>query len=450
MSEDTAMEHLPSPAGGRVGGRAARAATVGTLLEYYDFTLYAGAAATVFPKVFFPDSSPLFASLQAVGTFSIAFLVRPIAAYYLGSLGDRVGRRRILTLTLMIMGIATFLVGLVPSYATIGAAAPVVLIVLRVAQGIGAAGEYGGAVIVAFEFAPEKRRGFYGSLPGLGVNLGGALGSILLLVMSASVSGDQFLTWGWRVPFLVGGVLAGYALYVRFRLPETPAFKNVEQSGAMSRTPLRDALSNQWRVLAAILFCMVGVAGLGYFYITFAVSYASNTVGLSRTATFAGLLVGYIAQGLCVPIFGWMSDVVGRRTVIIAGFLLAGAMAFPFFGLIRPDWPIGLWLGLFVCNGLAVGAVYAPVGTLLSERLPARYRYSGLALSRETGNVIGAAAIPPLAVYLSYATAGTTALSLVVVGLAILGVVSMLALPKPGIGRAEVEAPAPQAISEAR
>jgi MFS family permease len=343
LSEEGVIEHRRTggPAGGpapdgRQRGRAARAATVGTLLEYYDFTLYAGAAATVFPQVFFPGSSPFAASLQAIGTFSIAFLVRPIAAYYLGSLGDRIGRRKILTLTLMIMGVATFLIGLVPSHASIGVAAPILLIVLRVAQGIGAAGEYGGAVIVAFEFAPEKRRGFYGSLPGLGVNLGGALGSILLLVTSAVVSGDQFLSWGWRVPFLLGGALAGYALYVRMRLPETPAFKNVEESGSTSRSPLLDALRNQPRVLATMLFCMVSVAGLGYFYVAFAVSYASNTVGLSRTATFAGLLVGYIAQGLCVPFFGWLSDLVGRRTVIVSGFVFAGAMAFPFFALIRP------------------------------------------------------------------------------------------------------------------
>jgi MFS transporter, MHS family, shikimate and dehydroshikimate transport protein len=285
--------------------------------------------------------------------------------------------------------------------------------------------------VVAFEFAPRNRRGLFGSLPAVGPAMGGALGSIVLLAASSAVSGPDFLSWGWRIPFLVGGLLAVYAYYLRRQLPETPEFTRTAASGKTSRSPLRDAIRNQPRVLVAMLFTFFALGAHANIYTAFGASFAGRTAGLSSTALFTAILIAYGSQVLFIPLFGWLSDIVGRRLVVGFGFVVLAAMGFPFFALIQPGWPLGLWIGMLLANGLALAAVFAPIATLLAELLPSSYRYSGLALSRETGNAIGAVVVPPVAVVLS-SDGTTTTLSLVLIALAALGILGLLALPRAG------------------
>jgi MHS family shikimate/dehydroshikimate transporter-like MFS transporter len=410
-------------------GRAARAATIGSVLEYYDFTLFAAAAATVFPKVFFPDASPLLASLQSIGIFSIAYIVRPLAGWILASLGDRKGRSRILLRTLMIMGVATFLVGLLPGYTAIGAAAPVLLILLRLAQGIGAAGEYNGAVLVAVEFAPKKRRGLYGSFPALGPAAGGTLASLVMLTVSSALSGPAFLDWGWRIPFLAGGVLAIYAYWLRRTLQETPDFRRAEAAGTTSRTPLRDVIRSHPRILVAMLLIFLTLGGHTNMYLVFGPSFAGRTAGFSPTILFIAIVVGYGSQVLVTPFFGWLSDQIDRRIVVGSGFVLLVLFAYPFFWLIQPGWPLGMMIGVVLTQGIAISAIFAPISTLMAERLPPQVRFSGLALSRETGNAIGSAVFPVLAVVLT-STGATDGLSLLLVVLAVVGLLAVTVIPR--------------------
>ncbi|KAA9157323.1 MHS family MFS transporter [Amycolatopsis acidicola] len=407
----------------KVRRKAGTAAFFGSVLEYYDFSLYATAAATVFPKVFFPGASPFLASLQSIATFSIAFLVRPLMGSFLGSLGDRVGRQRVLIFTLLTMGIATACVGLIPGHATIGWLAPVLLVLLRILQGIGASGEFGGATLVAVEFAPKRRRGLLGSLPAAGASFGGMLGSVIMLAVSSSLTSAQFLDWGWRIPFLLSLVLVSYGLWLRIRLPETPSFKTIERK---ARTPLRDILRHRPGAIAAIVAIVTAQTGFGYFYLVFVVSYAGNHIGLSSNDTFIGLIVAQVSCGLLIPVFGILSDLWGRRTVITIGMVASGALAFPNFALIRPDWPMGLWLAMFLGNGVAASAIVAPAGPLVAELFPARYRYSGMGLAREFGNMLGAACIPLLAVQLSYTSNAKAALGVMLVALAVLGLAGVV------------------------
>ncbi|MBW0101228.1 MFS transporter [Pseudonocardia sp. KRD291] len=426
--------------------RAGTAAFAGSVLEYYDFSLYASAAATVFPTVFFPGSSPFLATVQSVATFAVAFLVRPLGGAILGSIGDRIGRQRVLVFTLVIMGVATIGIGLVPSYSAIGWLAPALLVLLRLLQGIGASGEFGGATLVAVEFAPEGRRGLLGSLPAAGASFGGMLGTLALLAASSVLPAEQFFDWGWRIPFLLSAVLVGYGLWLRIGLPETPSFRRIDRDGGTARTPLRDILRRQPGSVLAIVAIVTAQTGFGYFYLVFVVSYAGNQIGLSRTDTFVGLLVAQISCGLLIPVFGWLSDRIGRKTVITMGLVASGALAFPFFGLVQPGWPLGLWIAMFLGNGVAASAIVAPAGPLVAELFATRYRYSGMGLARELGNMVGAAGVPLLAVQLAYAGDGTTALSVMLTCLALLGLVGVLVAtrlngPSPDAEEAEDRAP---------
>ncbi|GAA2892981.1 MFS transporter [Pseudonocardia halophobica] len=425
----------PSIAGERAGpegsrsGRAGKAAFVGTVLEYYDFSLYGSAAATVFGTVFFAGSSPFLATLQSVATFAVAFLVRPIAGAVLGSVGDRIGRRRVLVGTMLVMGVATMGIGLVPGYATLGAAAPVLLVALRVLQGIGASAEFGGATLVAVEFAKPGRRGLLGSLPGTGAALGGVLGTLMLLAVSSLTTSEQFLDWGWRIPFLLSIVLVGYGIWLRRHLPETPEYRRAEEAGATVRSPLREILRTRRRQVLAIIAIVTAQTGFGYFYIVFVVSYAGGEqVGLSRTVTFAALLSAQLAGTVLTPVFGALSDRIGLRPVIAFGLAFSAVLAFPFFALVRGDWPPGLFIAMILANGVAATAIVAVAGTLVTELFDPGVRYSGMGLARETGNMIGAAATPLLAVQLAHLGAGTWPLSLLLVALSAIGGLGLLAV----------------------
>lgn len=417
----------------RAARRAVHASFAGTVFEYYDFSLYATAAAAVFPTVFFPGASPFLATLQSVATFSVAFLIRPFGGAILGSIGDRVGRRSVLVFAMVVMGFATIAIGFIPGARTIGWVAPVLLLVLRVLQGVGASAEFSGATLVAVEYATERRQGLLGSIPAAGNGLGGILGTVALLVAQTALPRAEFLAWGWRIPFLLGGVLVAYGLWTRAKLPETPAFRSIDRAGTRSRTPVRDVLRQRPRSLLAIMLIVLSRTGLAYFFLVFLVAYSANQIGLSRSATLIGLLVTYVSLAVLTPFFGWLSDLVGRVPVIVGGLLLEAALAFPLFLTIRRDWPAGLWLSMFLGGGVAIAACVAPIGRLVAEILPVRLRYGGMGLANETGIAIGGAVVPPLAVSVAFLEgAGTAPLSLLLVGVALLGFVGLVLLPRQG------------------
>ncbi|MFC4944239.1 MFS transporter [Pseudonocardia sp. GCM10023141] len=430
----TAPSPLPAAApvvDRRTAARASRAAIIGTTIEYYDFTLFGLAAATVFPTVFFAGASPFVATLSSIATFSVAFLVRPFSGALLGSLGDRIGRRRVLVLSMTLMGIATVVIGLIPAASTIGGAAPLALLAMRVLQGVGASAEYSGATLVAMEFAAPHRRGLLGALPAAGNGIGGMVGTLAMLVASTTLSAEQFHAWGWRVPFLFGGVILVYGLWLRVRLPETPEFEPARRAGETSRTPLRDTLRTGLRAILAVMLIVLARTGLAYFFLVFLVSFAARQVGLSATTVLVANLVSTVVYVVLTPSFGALSDRAGRIPVILGGLGLVAVTAFPLFALVRPGWPFGLVLAMIIGNGVAVAAMVAPVGRLITELFPATHRYSAMGLANETGIAVGGAVVPPLAVYLAYLPgAGTTALSLLLIAVAALGVAGLALLPR--------------------
>ncbi|MFD9664086.1 MFS transporter [Rhodococcus sp. NPDC059968] len=384
--------------------KASRAAFVGTLLEYYDFSLYASAASVVFASVFFSGSSPFLGTLQAVGTFAVGFLVRPLGGVILGSLGDRIGRKKILVFTLVLMGVATLLVGVLPSYAQIGWVAPALLVFLRILQGIGASGEYGGAALVAVEFAPQKKKGLMGSLPGMGAALGGVLGTLSLLTVSTLMPQESFLAWGWRIPFLCSVVILAYGLWLRRSLPETPAFRAIEESNTVSKTPILDVIRQQPRALLTVLLMTVGQTGIGYFYIVFMGTFGKNQLGFGGTEVLIGLIAAQLANGILIPLFGSLSDRVGRAPVIMFGFLYSAVFAWVGISLLSGVGtpPLLYWVVMALGNGVGVAAIFGPMGAYVIELFHTQHAYSGLGLGREAGNALGAAAIPVIAVALAF------------------------------------------------
>ncbi|MGX7728114.1 MFS transporter [Rhodococcus sp. 2H158] len=402
--------------------RASRAAFVGTLLEYYDFSLYASAASIVFASVFFTGSSPFLGTLQAVATFAVGFLVRPVGGVILGSLGDRIGRKKILVFTMLLMGGATLLVGLLPSYAQIGWAAPALLVFLRILQGIGASGEYGGAALVAVEFAPEKRRGLLGSLPGMGAALGGVLGTLSLLLVSALMSQEAFLAWGWRIPFLLSVVILAYGLWLRRALPETPAFREIKESDALSKSPILDVIRQQPRALLTVLVMTIGQTGIGYFYIVFMGTFGTNQLGFGRTEVLVGLIAAQLTNTVLIPLFGALSDRVGRQPVIIFGFLYSAVFAWVGISLLSGAGtpPLLYWVVMALGNGVGVAAIFGPMGAYVIELFHTQHAYSGLGLGREAGNALGAAIVPVIAVALAFDDT-TVWLSLLVCVVSLLG-----------------------------
>jgi MFS transporter, MHS family, shikimate and dehydroshikimate transport protein len=383
--------------------KAGRAAFVGTLLEYYDFSLYASAASVVFAGVFFSGSSPFLGTLQAIGTFAIGFLVRPVGGVILGSLGDRIGRKKILVLTLVLMGAATMLVGLLPTYAQIGWLAPALLVLFRVIQGIGASAEYGGATLVAVEFAPQRKRGLLGSLPGMGAALGGVLGTGALLLVSSVLPKDAFLDWGWRVPFLMSGLILAYGLWLRKSLPETPEFQRIEDADKTAKAPVRDVIRQQPQALVAVLVMTIGQTGIGYFYLVFMGTFGANQLGLAKTEILVGLIAAQLANAALIPVFGSLSDRTGRRPVIVSGFAFSAAFAWVAFWLLSTHGsPTMFWLVLALGNGIGIGMIFGPMGAYVTELFDSRHAYSGLGLGREAGNAIGAAAVPLIAVPLAF------------------------------------------------
>lgn len=405
-------------------------AIVGTTVEWYDFYLYATAAATIFNKLFFPAYAPLTGTLLSYATFAIGFFVRPIGSVLFGRLGDRVGRKRVLVLTLLLMGLSTTLMGLLPSYAQAGIWSPLLLVLLRITQGLGSGAEYAGAVLMAVEYAPREKRGLYGSIPYVGV-AAGLLLSLAAFALPSRLPLQQFEAWGWRLPFLLSSLVVVTGIWLRASLKETPVFHQMAQSGCTSRTPIREVFRVARRPLLCAWGARIGDNSLAYVYESFVIVYCTQQLGLPRSEIIAALMVSSAAQFVTVPLFGWLSDRVGRKPVYLTGALLSAAFVFPFFALLQTRSRWAIYAALFIVSGIGKTLMTSAQSPWLAEMFPARVRYTGFALAREVTSPIGGGLAPLIATALLAAGGGSPHLvSLYVVALGAITAVSVMLGPE--------------------
>jgi MHS family shikimate/dehydroshikimate transporter-like MFS transporter len=384
--------------------QVAFASFIGTAVEWYDYFLYATAAALVFNGLFFPNFAPLTGTLASFATFGVGFVARPIGGVVFGHFGDRIGRKSMLVITLLLMGGATFLIGCLPTFETAGILAPILLVVLRFVQGFAVGGEWGGAILMAVEHAPEEERNFYASWPQLGSPAGLILSTAVFTAFS-SLPEDQFLSWGWRVPFLLSIVLIGVGLFIRLRVLESPAFRRVRELGVAVRVPLVEVLKRY--PLAALLSVGVVLVNIGGFYlvVTFTLAYATEELGVGRNVTLIGLLLAGVAEIAGILLLARMADRIGRRPVALGSAAVVTLFAFPFFWLVDTASAPLIWLAMSFWT-FSAGALYGVTGSFISELFDARVRYSGISLGYQMAGVLGGAVAPLLATYLVQQSGG--------------------------------------------
>jgi len=408
--------------------RAVIASTVGTTIEWYDFFLYGTAAALVFPQLFFPGSSPYAGVLAAFGTQFVGFAARPLGAAIFGHYGDRVGRKATLVTTLMLMGVATFLIGLLPTHATIGLAAPVILTFLRLIQGIGVGGEWGGSVLLSMEWGSAKRRGFMASWPQVGVPLG-LLASTGMVKLMSSVSGDSFETWGWRVPFLASIVLVAVGLYVRLRVMESPDFAAVKQTQTVVKRPVWEVIKTQPREILTSAFIRMSEQAPFYLFITFVLTYGTKEIGFSRDQLLNYTLVAAALGLVSVPFFGHLSDLIGRRLMYGIGIVATALFAFPYFALLNAKVP-GLALLAIVVSLVVHDMQYGPQAALIAENFGTNVRYSGAGLGYQFASVIAGGPAPLIAAAILNSTGSSIGISWYIVGCCVVAMVALILMPR--------------------
>ncbi|NGN68719.1 MHS family MFS transporter [Streptomyces sp. A7024] len=407
--------------------RLASASLAGTAIEFYDFFVYGTAAALVLGPLYFPDFSPLAGTLAAFGTFGVGFLSRPLGSMLFGHIGDRYGRRPVLISSLLLTGLATVLVGCVPTYAAIGAAAPIALLVLRFLQGLGLGGEWGGAVLLTAEHAPAHRRALWSSFPQVGPSVGFILGNGVMLGLSAVLTDAQFRSWGWRVPFWAAGLLAVAGLLLRSSLTESPEFLALRER---ARTPLAEVLRGHWRL---VLLTAGGLAvGYAIFYTvtTWALAYATTELGVSRTVMLTCILAAVAIKGALTPVAALLGDRYGRRPVCLAGCAAAALWMFPLVSLLQTGRPLWMFTGILVAL-LAFITMFAVVAAYLPELYEPRVRCTGAAVGYNLGGVLGGALTPLVATAVAGRGDGPPwGVAAYLTGIAVLSLACFAALPE--------------------
>ncbi len=408
--------------------RAVIASTVGTTVEWYDFFLYGTAAALVFPRLFFPGGSTYSGVLASFATQFVGFAARPIGAAVFGHFGDRIGRKSTLIATLLLMGIATFLIGLLPSHASIGLAAPLLLVLLRIVQGIGVGGEWGGSVLLSMEWGAQRRRGLMASFPQLGVPLG-LLASTGAVRLMEAVSGDGFDTWGWRVPFLLSIVLVGIGLYVRLRVLESPAFAEVKKQQAVVGRPVWEVIRSQPREILTSALVRMSEQAPFYLFITFVLTYGTKKLGLARGNLLDYTLVAAAVGLISVPLFGHLSDRLGRRLTYGVGIVGTAVYAFPYFGLLNTR-TSGLVLLAIVLSLVFHDIQYGPQAALIAESFGTKLRYSGAGIGYQLASVVAGGPAPLIAAAILQHTGSSTWISGYIIGCCAVAFVALLFLPR--------------------
>jgi MFS transporter, MHS family, shikimate and dehydroshikimate transport protein len=436
------MEPTPAPSQRSQDSilKVALASFIGTAIEWYDFFLYGTAAALVFNRLFFPSFDPLTGTMAAFATFAVGFVARPLGGVVFGHFGDKLGRKTMLSATLMIMGAATFVVGLLPTYESIGAWAPALLVFLRLLQGFGLGGEWGGAVLMAVEHAPAHRRGFYGSWPQMGAPAGLLVATAVFSYFSR-LPEEQFLTWGWRVPFLLSAVLIGIGVFIRLSVAESPVFERRKQEAQQPRIPVLEALRHYPRQILLAMGARFAENGFFYIITTFVLTYGTERLQLPRTTVLNGVLVATAVHLVAIPLFGAASDRFGRRPVYLAGAAGCGLLAFPFFWLLDTQ-EVGLvWLAISL-GIVAHAAMYGPQASFFSELFGTRVRYSGASLGYQLASVFAGGLSPIIATALLSRFEGRSwPISVYMLGLAAVTLVSVYLSAETFRARLADEAP---------
>src|SRR3954453_9314063 len=379
--------------------RAVVASTIGTAIEWYDFFLYSVVTGLVFAKLFFPNSDPLVGTLEAFGIYEVGFIARPIGAAIFGHYGDRIGRKSTLIATLMIMGVATFLVALVPTYESIGVWGAVILTILRFIQGVGVGGEWGGSVLMSMEWArSDNHRGFIASWPQFGVPCGLFLANLAVLGFS-QMSGEQFLSWGWRVPFFLSLILVGIGLYIRLGILETPVFTRLVAEKKIERTPMLEVIKRQPKEI--ILSALARMAEQAPFYIftAFIFSYGTGTLEVSRDFLLTAVLAASILSFFSIPFFGHLSDRIGRKNMYMIGAIVTGVFGFVYFGMLNTGSANIIFIAI-ILSLIPHDMMYGPQAALIAESFPGRLRYSGSSLGYQLASIIAGGPAPLIAAWL--------------------------------------------------
>lgn len=403
-------EHRPGAEGGRATApqetivarpdrgallRAFVASLTGTSLEWYDFAVYSAASALVFGKLFFPSEDPLTGALLAFSTYAVGYVSRPLGGFVFGRLGDVIGRKKVLVATLVLIGAATFLIGLIPTQSAIGPAAPVLLVLLRFAQGVGVGGEWGGAVLLTSEYGDTRSRGFWASAAQIGPPAGNLMANGVLAGLGALLTEEQFFSWGWRIAFLLSGVLVLFGLWIRVRLEETPVFQAMEAGGDRPQAPVKEVFTTQPRALAAAVLSRVAPDVLYAMFTVFVLTYATQELGMARSSALTAVLIGSALQIVLIPLAGALSDRWNRRRMYLGGAVAAGVWPFIFF-FITDGGSWGL-LVLGVIGALVIHSfLYGPQAAFVAEQFTPRLRYTGSSLAYTLAGVIGGAIAPLL------------------------------------------------------
>jgi metabolite-proton symporter len=417
------------------------ASVIGTTIEWYDFFLYGTAAALVFNKLFFPPSDPLTGTMLAFSTYALGFAARPLGGIVFGHFGDRIGRKRLLMLSLVLMGSSTVAIGLLPTFAQVGIAAPLLLTLLRLVQGFAVGGEWGGAVLMAAEYGDARRRGIWAGWPQVGVPAGNLLAAAILAMMTALLREDEFSAWGWRVPFLVSAVLVAVGWWVRVSLDETPIFEEIRRRGehAVGRAPLLEAFRLRPRGIAIGMGLRVGENAAYYVITAFSITYLTEVVGVSRAIALHALLVGAAAECFTLPLAAWSSDRVGRRPVLAVGAAGLALWAFVFFRMLGTGATSAIVAAVIVALVLH-GAMYGPMAATLAELFPTRVRYSGVSFAYQATSIFAGSLAPLIALALFRHTHSTTPIAIYVfITCAITFVAVLLARETSGKTFAELE-----------
>ena len=372
------------------------ASLTGSAIEWFDYFLYGTAAALVFNKIFFPMVDPVIGLILSYLSFSLTFFIRPIGGVLFAHIGDRIGRKKTLVLTLSLMGGATVMIGLLPTYEMIGLWAPALLILMRIIQGMGIGGEWGGALLLAYEYAPEKRKGFFGSIPQAGVTIGMLMATFIVSLMTL-FSEEDFLSWGWRIPVLLSSVLVLLGLWIRKDIDETPDFQKVKASGQVAKAPLRDTLKHHWReVLIAAGLKVVETAPF-YIFSTFVVSYATSTLTYQKSQALEAVTLGALVATIMIPLMGLLSDKVGRQRMYAISVFVLGLFIVPWFMLLNTGTTWGIVLATVIAFGVLWAPVTAVLGTLCSEIFSANVRYTGITLGYQLGAALAGGTAPLIA-----------------------------------------------------
>ncbi|MRJ23885.1 MHS family MFS transporter [Pseudomonas haemolytica] len=419
MSASAPIPGTETPEQARKRLRKVAAATIfGSMLEWYDFYLYATMAAIVFSKIFFDNSDPKTATLMAFSTFAIGFIARPFGGILFGYLGDKFGRKQVLVLTFCLMGVCTTLIGLIPSYASIGIWAPILLVFIRIIQGLGAGAELSGAAVTSYEHAAQGKRGSQGAWPALGLNLGLLLSSLTIYLLT--INGNEFLlAGGWRIPFICSIVLVGVGLWVRNSIPETPQFQELSKEAAKAKpSPLNALFKNDLKGLAVVFFVAIGYNALSYIFKTFSLAYLTQFKGVDVHVTSLSVTIASLVAIVAVPCFGWLCDKWSSKAVLMLGGLCSLLFAYPFLALLNSGESLMIYLAIGVGTGILAPMMFAPQGSFLSRQFPTQTRSSGFGTGREIGTAI-AGGLAPLGALSMVAASATHSTDGVVIILAV-------------------------------